>query len=1347
MKKLLTVALLCCSATAQTHVYLRSGPPAAVQVTGVDYSTGTVTTATGHGLNSNCGVGGGHIRCLMEIEGTPTTVATSGGVCPVYFTTAGTAIRMSKLNGTVQAAYVDATHYQAYDLSDTLITDTGTWCTGESINAIASWQWTGALTDYTLGTQPLGWFDGLTGPNFRRFALGTSNGLSSLTVTGGSGGSCASVACQIVVTTTGYDPTASTDLPAIAAGQDFTVWGTGTVLDSTNAASCGGGSALNALPYAMASVSTTGWTSSAFTCSGLTTGNYTSLQTNCGGGGDDTQFSGSASCAKVSRTAYMGNPTWNGLMTVSSRTNLDDSSATNYKSVIDGGLQYSGSPLSGEFDAFGAAALRFMVDQTNTLLFRDLQYAYRNFEIGDGGAWAVNETQNEGGTRDEAQGQNYDGYFSLGIVEAAYDSYAAAATSTTFLNKVYNDVYNPSNLCTKQGVEATTSTGVNYVVRGLQTTVAATSTAVTLDSGASATTNAYQNLVIMFGSSAPTSGTWGLITAYNGSTKVASVSSWHGTAPATGGGDTYNIFATGIWSSISSGASGTATITMAGGKPSDFGVSIGDVVFGDNGWPTVLGQTGPTLITAKVTAVNNSTPPYTMTVYNNGGLSGSNASTSTYSLLWHFVNPSSNVSSTSLTGSVGICGLMWARNHSELTYGMPPSVYPNNAGSNTTFSGSQVNFGSNQQMSISMGHMGLGFFNAPKDQRAVNDLTLWEGVPFDYVIPPYMAYLGSGSGANGTNYSVWVSAQSTRWPWMVGHSVPTFPTMFPTGAWNQYFPIKAYGLLPDFKNANSGSGQPMCYGQYCSNAYIGPNNGSGQAGDSAWDESLSLAPTATLAPYNKYWISHVMGTVGDMFNFFGSATTYYNPMFLGIDPNVASSDFRGLPTQFGFTQTNQANVAAFSGWNVYPANANGLGFLSRTGWGLYGDSAHYNDTVVFFRDAGFIGQHDNPEPGLTRAYKRGPLLDSDPPTYAGASGGVDQSILGTSVQFGGPQANWYNEFHIADSFSDLGTTNLLRWADQNAGSMGSQFGDNSSRYVHMCVDAAGMYVSSWGVNYAVRCANHFKRTGYDEFIVESDEVSTSVSEPVSRSIHYSQNGQNVNVAYPTGRTYCVNSGGAQVDCAGLNSNRRIESVEQSGQGFGLLTQIYSPSTVTLNWDCPGSYTTGNQPQCAPGSTYSGGYGYTDRITIAGGGSVGASVTALEDVVVHKVMNGLSDTALLTAALNPSSGWTGAEACGVNSGIAYLGIRSGGTGTVPSFSTSVCSSLPYQYLITGVAAGTYAVTVNSTPVTGSPFTVLAGNNTLYFEAGSGTVVVGAGGPPQGGTKVAGKAGGSGGVIIH
>jgi hypothetical protein len=205
-----------------------------------------------------------------------------------------------------------------------------------------------------------------------------------------------------------------------------------------------------------------------------------------------------------------------------------------------------------------------------------------------------------------------------------------------------------------------------------------------------------------------------------------------------------------------------------------------------------------------------------------------------------------------------------------------------------------------------------------------------------------------------------------------------------------------------------------------------------------------------------------------------------------------------------------------------------------------------------------------------------------------------------------------------------------------------------------------------------------------------------------------------------------------------------------------MVQIYSPNTIDIVWACPGG---GSAPQCNPSNlaerlTQTFGSGDADPVMIAGGSTLGTSPsTDLATLVVFKIMqynSGSStwDTTFHTAALNPNASWTGADACGTKSGIGYMRYRGDGpNGSPPNFttaaasSTTACCSLNYQYLVSGLSAGRYNVTLNGSGITngsnctGGVCLVSAGDTTIEFTGAAGSVAFGA--ASGGGTTTAGQ----------
>lgn len=143
-----------------------------------------------------------------------------------------------------------------------------------------------------------------------------------------------------------------------------------------------------------------------------------------------------------------------------------------------------------------------------------------------------------------------------------------------------------------------------------------------------------------------------------------------------------------------------------------------------------------------------------------------------------------------------------------------------------------------------------------------------------------------------------------------------------------------------------------------------------------------------------------------------------------------------------------------------------------------------------------------------------------------------------------------------------------------------------------------------------------------------------------------------------------------------------------------------------------------------------GNGHTARVSICADanftGMCGSSgQTSLEYIVAHKVAT-QPDTAFSPTLLSPDANWTGFQNNDTadTGGHVVLFARNGATySSITSFTTTHSGTA--QYLFAGMMPGTYNVTVGGSAVSGSPFTVTAGDNTLYFESAAGAVAITAG----------------------
>ena len=82
---------------------------------------------------------------------------------------------------------------------------------------------------------------------------------------------------------------------------------------------------------------------------------------------------------------------------------------------------------------------------------------------------------------------------------------------------------------------------------------------------------------------------------------------------------------------------------------------------------------------------------------------------------------------------------------------------------------------------------------------------------------------------------------------------------------------------------------------------------------------------------------------------------------------------------------------------------------------------------------------------------------------------------------------------------------------------------------------------------------------------------------------------------------------------------------------------------------------------------------------------------------------------------------------------------------PASTSGVCAN-NVQYLFGGLTPGSYSVTVGGDTVSGSPFTVTAGDNSIEFTGVGGTVSL-SGGGGNASSSISGQISIGGNVIVH
>jgi hypothetical protein len=537
--RICSILLLAPACFAQTNVYLRTPGSAGFVVTGASNTSPVVVqTADPHGLS---------IGDTVTIWGVGATVS---GSCAA-----------STANGLrVIKAVVDVTHFSVTDLSGTDVAANGPWCDGGAGGAPGGAMGGGKVTAYTPTAQPRAWLDGPTGAVTRKLALGTANGLVSLTVAG-----------NVATATTSYSH-------GISVGDNVGVWGSGVAVLNNSGK-----------PYSVTAVTATTFT---FTTAGVADGTYSNSHNNCGP-------SGTADCLRISQLAWTGNVYWDAAV------NYDLSSwesGVGYKHVFDSGAHYGGNsiPLG-----WALGALKALVDPSDAQMIDIAKYCVNHIERASGVNWTINEVYSNGGNNDLNDYASYVAYGASLCYMGARD-YLSPAEKQTFADKMYNDVdYLNATPCNKAHVFPSNET------LGSGTAQAGSSTTITLAASDSAANGYYVNNVIQ--ATVGGKASFGLVTTYSSGSKVATVASWSNGAPAAGAA--YNIYASAIMGSLGAGAATTVTGYNTH-FTSDF--QVGDaIIAATNPW---TGSFLPQQSESYVSAINSDT---SLTVINSSSSVGS----------------------------------------------------------------------------------------------------------------------------------------------------------------------------------------------------------------------------------------------------------------------------------------------------------------------------------------------------------------------------------------------------------------------------------------------------------------------------------------------------------------------------------------------------------------------------------------------------------------------------------------------------------------------------------------------------------------------------------------------------
>jgi len=1139
---------------------------------------------------------------------------------------------LSSANGIRKVKSVpDATHFSITDLNGKDIAGNGAWCTGANSAAglPGGAQFGGKLTGFPLAPGPRGWLDGTNGDKTRQLALGTQNGLTNLLVSG-----------NVATVTTSYNH-------GVQVGDHVTVWNTASP-------------ALNHGGNDYSVIAATAQTFQ-FPTNGVGDGDYT-RNTACGpGAAPDGTVHGTDNCVRISQLAVSTNPYWTRMMAYTASRLTGGS----YRHWADGGTSGSGSADAERYAEF---ALAFLVDQANQSYLTALLYGLNRVERLGGVNFMANEAVPNGGNRDS--GGDFASYVfvDMAIAYSTGSPYLTPAQRTTFLDKMYNDL-GDATPCTK--------TYPIQTILATATAQAGSRTGITLAASDPQASGYYVNNVIV--AIAGTSQTIGLVTAYDGWSKIATVVSWSNGAPSAG--SPYAIY---------------ATISRDGnritGHNTSFtsSVSAGDMVYGENTWATMTPENSGSY----VTSVNSDT---SLTVINGPFVTADG----TPSVFWQ-----------GKQWQAGDCGLRRLQKYWPGYLGSQPISYPPQGAFMTGNGVYGIYYGANNWYTWAQGHILFDLAVADDDPRAVPDLAQVQTAFFDYLLRVSLNYT-TGFSQSGDSYQ-WdrTTYDGPAGTWAISHSVVGYPSLDTTGPMMSAMSlVKIYDSMPDTPYVSSTGGHTQYlahWGDSTGAGWLLPNN---QQSVDYWamDHGMAFNPTAASSQYLKSFI-----TAKNLNNYVGSLAIAETA--LKIDPRINPSDYTVQPRQYLFSATSHATCAKLTGWPC-PATFRADAFISRTGW------SSPTDTFLFFQARNYFGDHDLAQPGQIQLYKAGFLLatDSLPPGIGRANNGgnLSFSTAGSTIEFNGGDT-----FKRGETYNEVSAANIIRWASANHGSWDEAYGDQNSNYVYALADFTGAYQTAY--RRVQRHLVHFKKPGTEEIIVQFDDVDASNYPTQIRSqIHYPQNGEKVastpngSCIYDEGTTTCPGPNG----CAGLDMDRLILEQEDGGssngdppRAYNLVTRVLSPGTIFVRDD---------------GSAFPGAQGHTHRVSICAGSNCDSAADTLEAIIVHKVAT-QPDTNLNARLLTDDWKWTGVQ----TQDKVALFARSGNTPMTATIRTDHPGTA--QYLIAGLQGGlvyrVYRVgaprppgsgAMSREPVPGHDMVrqrVADGDNTLYFEGPAGEYLV-------------------------
>lgn len=435
-----------------------------------------------------------------------------------------------------------------------------------------------------------------------------------------------------------------------------------------------------------------------------------------------------------------------------------------------------------------------------------------------------------------------------------------------------------------------------------------------------------------------------------------------------------------------------------------------------------------------------------------------------------------------------------------------------------------------------------------------------------------------------------------------------------------------------------------------------------------------MYPSAPESNYFTWWFrnSSSMNAYSQSWGWSGGNYYAVPPNFVFADPNLTQTSLALAPTQYLFRGNDQGECASYN----FSCNPN----YYLGAWASRTDNLAPTATLLFVDAQGFwISDHTFPnESGEYQISKNNVYLfggnnTSNNCNWICAHQGEDTS----TIEFG-DQTTW----KVVNG-SQFFQSTIPRWASTDP------TGDAQNRYSYGMMDLSGNYQASANVTRALRHIAHFKKSGTQEYIVVYDDLATSA--PLAKATYLHFNINNPWPALPNPYPGGVSRHGSTITSAQTTAWLGSTVLSPAGQ------TAYVNET---SWSGPNAY---GVKVCAA--------------TSSAPTTCDPNNLASEWIVVHKPATSASSMPPLVQ--DSAANFRVVEVQDSSSPkVAAFGMG-GGTYTMVSFTTTHAAQA--QYLIAGLAPGSYTVSLNGTTLLSNQ-NVLPGDNTLYFESASGTFTI-------------------------